>query len=168
MNTRGLPWEGRQPAGGGVPPGGKDHFFFCGKRNGPSPQRKRGARSMQGLWTKTAASGFSRTLGTTPGRYGHPIEEQGKDCGSILGPPGDATLAAECGGALRSSHPIQGFYPAAGDVPDHPGPERGTRRRLVGRVQARPCSSKAGRNGREGSPMSYESRWPLFSPISPA
>ena len=35
------PAGGRLPGGGRRPSGGKDHFFFCGKRNGPSPQRKR-------------------------------------------------------------------------------------------------------------------------------
>ena len=68
---RGAP-SGRLPAGdwlparGRSPSGGKDHFFFCGKRNGPSPQRKRGA-------AKTAASGFRMTGRTPSGRYGLPL-----------------------------------------------------------------------------------------------
>ena len=53
---------------------------------------------LRGIGTgKTAAFGFTHCLGTSPGRYGHPMAEQRKDGGSILRPPGCATLAAECG-----------------------------------------------------------------------
>ena len=59
-------------------------------------------------------------------------------------------------------------FPAARDAPDYPGPERGIRRRRTDRAQASPCSLRAGRNGRKGFSMSYESRWPPFPSISPA
>ena len=61
------------PCGGRSPSGGKDHFFFCGKRNGPSPQRKRGGRSTVGLGLTTAACGFRITWRTPSGRYGLPL-----------------------------------------------------------------------------------------------
>ena len=54
---------------------------------------------MVGFWSSTAAFVFTHCLGTSPGRYGHPIEEQGKGCGSILQPPGSSTLGAKCGGS---------------------------------------------------------------------
>ena len=58
------------------------------------------------LWWNTAAFVFTHCLGTSPGRYGHPIEEQGKGCGSILRPPGSSTLGAKCGGGPPGSpHP---------------------------------------------------------------
>ena len=108
---RGGQWP---PGAGKVPPcrgrspsGGKDHFFFCGKRNGPSPQRKRGGRSTVGLGLTTAAFVFTHCLGTSPGRYGHPMVEQGKDGGSIWPPPTCATLPAECG----KSPPAAGRHP---------------------------------------------------------
>ena len=66
------------PCRGRIPSGGKDHFFFCGKRNGPSPQRKRGARSTVGLGWKTVASGFRMTAGTPSGRYGLPLGNREK------------------------------------------------------------------------------------------
>ena len=98
------PAGGRLPGGGRRPSGGKDHFFFCGKRNGPSPQRKRGARSMQGLWTKTAASGFRMTAGTPSGRYGLPFGNR-DSLRPTHPPPAGASLRAgvvrciPCGGA---------------------------------------------------------------------
>ena len=91
------------------------------------------------LWWNTAAFVFTHCLGTSPGRYGHAMVEQGRGCGSIRQPPGCATLAAECGG--RASRPTKkarrSLVPlcAAEGLPDHPGPERGTRRRRVGRAQ---------------------------------
>ena len=52
LENNALYFEGGAPSGGcsspprgRSPSGGKDHFFFCGKRNGPSPQRKRWGRS---------------------------------------------------------------------------------------------------------------------------
>ena len=61
---------------------------------------------MVGFWSSTAAFVFTHCLGASPGRYGHPIVEQGKDGGSIFGPPAFATLAAKCGGDLPGSpHP---------------------------------------------------------------
>ena len=50
------------------------------------------------LWWNTAAFVFTHCLGTSPGRYGHALVEQGRGCGSIRQPPGCATLAAEYGG----------------------------------------------------------------------
>ena len=85
--------RGRLPAAGRSPSGGKDHFFFRGKRNGPSPQRKRGARSMQGLWAKTAASGFRMTERTLPGRYGLPFGNR-DSLRSIHPPPAGVSLRA--------------------------------------------------------------------------
>ena len=64
---------GRLPGGGGVPPGGKTISFSAEKETVLHPKEKEGARSMQGLWTKTAASGFRMTAGTPPGRYGLPL-----------------------------------------------------------------------------------------------
>ena len=85
------------------------------------------------LWWNTAAFVFTHCLGTSPGRYGHAIGEQGRGCGSILRPPGGATLAAECGGdAPGASHPTQVSLSAAEEATNHPGPERGTRRRRGG------------------------------------
>ena len=110
-------------------------------------------------------------MGTSPGRYGHAMVEQGRGCGSIRQPPGCATLAAECGG--RASRPTKkarrSLVPlcAAEGLPDHLGPERGTRRRWLVRAQASPCSAGAGRNGRKGSSLSYESRWPPWTTTNP-
>ena len=151
------------------PSGGKDHFFFCGKRNGPSPQRKRGGRSTVGLGLTTAAFVFTHCLGTSPGRYGHPMVEQGKAGSSIFGPSGGATLAAECGGGVpgsslptKSPAPPQGMHLTTLALREAPAGGGG-----LG-PPACLCSQTAGRNGREGSSLSYESRKPPFSPISPA
>ena len=115
------------------------------------------------LWWNTAAFVFTHCLGTSPGRYGHAMVEQGRGCGSIRQPPGCATLAAECDSAPGSSNSTQISLSAAREAPHHPGPERGSRRRRMVRASACPCSMRAGRNGREGAPMSYESCKPPFS-----
>ena len=52
---------------------------------------------MVGFWSSTAAFVFTHCLGTSPGRYGHAVVEQRWALGTILRPPGGATLAAECG-----------------------------------------------------------------------
>ena len=152
------------PPGGRSPSGGKDHFFFCGKRNGPSPKEKVGARSTGRFRVKTAACVFTPCLGTSPGRYGHAIGEQGRACSSIRPPPGRATLAAECGRrTLRKSPPLpHGKHPTNPALREAPAGGGGLE------APTCPCSPRAGRNGRKGSSMSYESRQPPFSPISPA
>ena len=70
-----------------------------------------------GLGLTTAAFVFTHCLGTSPGRYGHPMVEQGKASSSIFGPSGGATLAAECGGGVpgsslptKSPAPPQGMH----------------------------------------------------------
>ena len=82
------------------------------------------------LWWNTAAFVFTHCLGTSPGRYGHAMVEQGKDGSSIQPPPGGTTLAAECGGgapgrcacfsAPHSPSPPQGMHlttPALREAP---------------------------------------------------
>ena len=157
----------RHPAGGGVPPGGKTISFSAEKETVLHPKEKVEAGLCKVWGGKRRLASLRTVVRTPPGRYGHPMVEQGKDGGSIFGPPGCATLAAECGNAPGSSHSTQISLSAAREAPDHPGPERGTRRRRVVRASACPCSPRAGRNGREGSPMSYESRQPPFSTRNP-
>ena len=117
---RGLPWGVRQPAGGRLPAAGvparqgQGPFLFLRKKKRALTPKKKGARSTAGWWWSTAACGFTLCLGTSPGRYGHAIGEQGKAGGSILRPPGCATLAAECGAAPGASRPTKSPAPPQG------------------------------------------------------
>ena len=78
-----------------------------------------------GLGLTTAAFVFTHCLGTSPGRYGHPMVEQGKAGSSIFGPSGGATLAAECGGSALEALCLflcpTFSLSAAKEAPDHPG-----------------------------------------------
>ncbi|WP_295634596.1 hypothetical protein, partial [uncultured Intestinimonas sp.] len=70
--------------------------FSAEKETGLDSKEKMGS-GLRGVSTrKTAAYGFTLSLWTTPGRYGHPMVEEGKICGSIHLPPGCSTLAAGC------------------------------------------------------------------------
>ncbi len=164
-----FPGKSGGPPGAGFPPGGaypagaKTVSFSAEKETVLDSKEK--VRPVYGalLLRKRRLSSLRTVVRTSPGRYGHTIGEQRKVCGSILGPPGCSTLAAECGGAPGASRPTQVFYSAAREAPDRPGHERGTRRRRVDRAQACPCFTRAGRNGRKGSFLSYERRQPPFS-----
>ena len=155
---------GACPAGAGGPPGGKTISFSAEKETVLHPKEKVGARSTGRFRVKTAACVFTPGLGTSPGRYGHAIGEQGRACSSIRPPPGRATLAAECGRrTLRKSPPLpHGKHPTNSALREAPAGGGGLE------APTCPCSTRAGRNGRKGSPKSYESRWPPFSSISPA
>ena len=172
--SQGAPW-GRRPAGGwfptggGGPPGGgsrrraealrgeRPFLFLRKKKRFLTPKKKLG-RSTGRFRVKTAACVFTHCLGTSPGRYGHAIVKQGKDGGSIQPPPGGATLAAECGMAHRVHHtwhspaPPQGMHLTTPALREAPAGGGG-----LG-PPACLCSQTAGRNGRKGSSMSYESR----------
>ena len=146
LPRRALP-QGRPGAAGGwkgaALRGQKPFLFLRKKKRFLTPKKKLG-RSTGRFRVKTAACVFTHCLGTSPGRYGHAIVEQGRGCGSIRQPPGCATLAAECGG--RASRPTKkarrSLVPlcAAEGLSDHLGPERGTRRRRGDRTKASPCS----------------------------
>ena len=121
---------------GAEPLRGERPFLFLRKKKRFLTPKKKLGRSTGRFRVKTAACVFTHCLGTSPGRYGHAMVEQGRGCGSIRQPPGCATLAAECGGdAPGASHPTQVSLSAAREAPHYPGPERGTRRRRADRAQ---------------------------------
>ena len=90
----------------------------------------------------------------------------GTDCGSIWPPPGGATLAAECGMARRVHHTWHSPAPPQGRHLTTPAPREAPAGGGWLEPGAHPCSPTAGRNGRKGSPQSYESRWPPWTPKS--
>ena len=205
----GPPGEGWFPAKGRNPSGGKDHFFFCGKRNGPSPL------------VRTNSISLHPPCGGYP-LYSIHSSSPHKSC-AFAGPPGRSTghwywenggfrLYALFGDQSRPLRPSHGgtekrrwFYPAAawlchsrgrvrrwvllwrgalpvqrGDAPGASGKPRPTARRSARCTEypalreapagggwlgppASPYSTRAGRNGRKGSSLSYESCWPPFS-----
>ena len=157
------------PPGGAYPAGAKTISFSAEKETVLDSKEKvrPGLRWVGGR--RRRLSSLRTVVRTSPGRYGHPMAEQGLVFGSIRRPPGCAALAAECGGGVPGSLcPTQVSRPAARDALDRPGPKRGTRRRRGVRAPTCPCSPRAGRNGRKGSSESYESCMPPFSSISPA
>ena len=87
------------------------------------------------LWWNTAAFVFTHCLGTSPGRYGRPIAEQRKavvlSVGRLVVPLSRQSAAVHRGHRTLHRSPTL----PQGRAPDHPGPERGTRRRRVGRAQ---------------------------------
>ena len=101
---RGGQWP---PGAGKVPPcrgrspsGGKDHFFFCGKRNGPSLQRKRRGPVYAGLMDENGGQRLSYDFGD-PFRPLRPaLVEQGQVGASNPPPPAGASLRAELVGCF--------------------------------------------------------------------
>ena len=87
------------------------------------------------LWWNTAAFVFTHCLGTSPGRYGHAMVEQGQTV-VLSGRRLDVPLSRQSA-AVHRGHRTLHRSPTLpqGRAPDHPGPERGTRRRRVGRAQ---------------------------------
>ena len=86
------------------------------------------------LWWNTAAFVFTHCLGTSPGRYGHAMVEQGQTV-VLSGRRLDVPLSRQSA-AVHRGHRTLHRSPTLpqGRAPDHPGPERGTRRRRVGRA----------------------------------
>ena len=161
-----LPARGRSPSGGcGSPPQGQGPFLFLRKKKRALTPKKNEA-GLRGVGTgKTAACVFTHCLGTSPGRYGHAIGEQGQtvvlSCGRLDVPL--SRQSAVVAWRVIAPHTTLPLHLRRREAPDHPGPERGTRRRRVDRAQACPCFTRAGRNGRKGSFLSYERRQPPFS-----
>ena len=168
------PSGGRLPGGGGFPPGAKTISFSAEKETVLDSKEKMGS-GLRGVATgKTAACVFTHRGEDQPRPLRPSHGGTGMVFGSILRPPGASTLRAgvvrclTCGGGGRACVRL------AGGVAPHKGRraprrkrttaalcrESGTRRRRVVRTPACLCSTRAGRNGRKGSSMSYESRWP--------
>ena len=95
---------------------------------------------MQGLWAKTAASGFRMTGRTSPGRYGLPFGNR-DSLRSNHPPPAGASLRAV----------VVGRFPCGGegDLHERDAPARhaalcresGTARRQLDRTTSFPCST---------------------------
>ena len=158
-----------------MPSGGERPFLFLRKKKRSFTPKKKKGSGLRGVNAKkTAACGFTHRGEDQPRPLRPSHGGTGMVFGSILRPPGASTLRAgvvrclACGGGGRACVRL------AGGVAPHKGRraprrkrttaalcrESGTRRRRVVRTPACPCSTRAGRNGRKGSSMSYESRWP--------
>ncbi len=100
------PAGGRLPGGGAAPRrGGQKPFLFLRKKKRFLTPKKKLGRSTGRFRVKTAACVFTHCGEDQPRPLRPCHSGTGTGCGSILGPPGCATLAAECGG--RSSRPAK-------------------------------------------------------------
>ena len=145
--------------------GERPFLFLRKKKRSFTPKKKKGPVYGAFLLGKRRLAALRTVVRTTPGRYGHPMVEQGKEVvlsNCRLAVPLSRQSAAAAWRGHRASHNSP-LPHRRREAPDHPGPERGSRRRRMVRASACPCSPRAGRNGRKGSFLSYESRKPPFS-----
>ena len=154
LSGRAPPCGGRSPSGGVPIRQGQGPFLFLRKKKRALTPKKNEA-GLRGVDTgKTAACVFTH-CGEDQPRPLRPCH-----CGTGMGAwfyPAAAWLCHSRGRVQQVSRS------AAREAPHHPGRERGTRRRRGVRASACPCSPRAGRNGREGSFLSYESRPPPWT-----
>ena len=119
--------------GCGSPPRGQKPFLFLRKKKRFLTPKKKMGPVYGGFLVVHGGLRLYTLFGDQP-RPLHAIGEQREDYGSILRPPGCTTLVAECGGSLGASRTTQVSRSAAEEALNYPGPERGTRRRRVGRT----------------------------------
>ncbi len=125
-----LPARGRSPSGGERP-----FLFLRKKKRSFTPKKKKGPLYGAFLLGKRRLAALRTVVRTTPGRYGHPMVEQGKEmvlsnC-RLAVPLSRQSAAWRAGGVAL----MQVSLSAAREAPHHHGPERGTRRRRVVRAQ---------------------------------
>ena len=161
------PCRGGVPPGGACPAGARSISFSAEKETGLDSKEKLGWSTGRWYW-KNGGLRLYALFGDQP----RPLRPSHSGTGKRLWFYLAAAWMCRSRGRVRRGRTggvvplflrLTFFLSAAKEAPDHPGPERGPRRRRLVRAQASPCSAGAGRNGREGSFLSYESCMPPFS-----
>ena len=156
----------RLPAAGVPARQGQGPFLFLRKKKRAlTPKKNEAGLRWVGGGPRRLAS-LRTVVRTSPGRYGHAVVEQGWALGSILRPPGCATLAAECS---KSPAPPQGKHPTTLAVREAPAGGGGLERQPVPVPQGQAvtagrgpqCHMKAAR--RRGRPPTHRRPAPSFS-----
>ena len=162
-----LPGGGRSPSGGcGSPPRGARSISFSAEKETGLDSKEKGGPVYGGFLVVHGGLRLYALFGDQP----RPLRPCHCETGKRRWFYPAAAWRCHSRGRVRHGAPSSSHLAfsrsAARDAPDHPGPERGTRRRRMVRASACPCSTRAGRNGRKGSFLSYESRKPPFSTLN--
>ena len=114
---------GCRPAGGGVPPGGKTISFSAEKETVLHPKEKEGPVYGALMQRKRRLAALRTVVRTSPGRYGHPMVEQGwflvLSCGRLALPLSGPGWSGNPSAAHRGTRERRASFVGRDALPPH-------------------------------------------------